>query len=83
MGALTWAVDVAAPGGGGGGAARAGSSYGAVTARRPHGKDSVPPWAPTTKHAADLVGGAKTPAKRTRGAPQERAARPAVLVVPG
>nr|XP_040245999.1 uncharacterized protein LOC120964969 [Aegilops tauschii subsp. strangulata] len=82
-GMLTRAADVAAPGGGGGGAAGVGSSQGPATTRRPHGKDSVPPRAPSAKRTADPAGGAKPPAKRRRGAPQERAERPAVLVVPG
>nr|XP_020189237.1 myristoylated alanine-rich C-kinase substrate-like [Aegilops tauschii subsp. strangulata] len=83
MGMLTRVADVAAPGGGGGGAAGAGSSRGAATARRLQGKNSVLPRAPSAKRAADSAGGAKPPAKRRRGAPQERAARPVVLVVPG
>ena len=83
MGVLTRSVDVVAPGGGGGGVAGAGSSRGAPAARRPHGKDSIALRAPITKRAAVPAGVAKPPAKRRRAAPQERAVRPAVSVVPG
>nr|XP_020183203.1 nuclease SbcCD subunit C-like [Aegilops tauschii subsp. strangulata] len=80
---LTQVVVAAVPGGGGGGVAGAGSSRGAPAASRPHGKDNVASRAPAVRRAADPIGGAKPAAKRRHGAPQERAARPVVPVVPG
>ena len=83
MGVLTRVAVVMVLGGRGGGAARAGSSRGTPAASRPHGKDNIAPRAPAMKRAVNPAGGAKPPAKRRCGAPQERAARPAVPVVPG
>ena len=79
---LTPVVGVVALGGGGGDAGGVGSSRGAAPSR-PHGKDSVPPRAPTMKRATDSSEGAKPPAKRRHGVPLEREARPDVPVVPG
>ena len=77
------AIDVVALGEGGSDADDAGSSRGEPAASWPHGKDNVAPRASAVKRAANPDGGAKPPAKRRRGSPQERAARPDVPVVPG